>query len=463
MTEEKKILRIEDMCGNAIYLGWESVSEVWSLETVLKYRLSYISGSNFKHFYKEVIRAVAEMSGDANTDIYNIVNRLPGKSDDVCCMFMLEKALFDVQLKRQIQFIKKDVDVNAEQHCTKAIDLKSAVERLYENLGALEFGAYHKAIYGKEKYYTVEQCEQLRVKYKIERKDFQRTAEWQKNCGNSNVVLMDISELSNKLICEKHFIPTDININNKRKLLNKNAVPVKYVEPIISIQGTIKTYGRKRKTHVKENTENSSEEDEETLDILVHSSEAEEEEKKEREKREREKKKRERREREREREREKREREEREREERERREREREIEEEEEREIEEEEEREIEEEEERERERERERREREKKKREREIEEEEEREREKKKRERDRGGRGEGEEEEEREIEEEEEREREREREKREREERERERYTRKNKGERLTSEMREVSRRTKICHYDTTKACLAAALNRKG
>ncbi|KAF5305371.1 hypothetical protein FQA39_LY09200 [Lamprigera yunnana] len=84
---------------------------------------------------------------------------------------------------------------------------------------------------------------------------------------------MDISELSNKLICETHFIPTDININNKRKLLNKNAVPVKYVEPIISVQGTIKTYGRKRKTHVKENTENSSEEDEETLAILVHSSE----------------------------------------------------------------------------------------------------------------------------------------------------------------------------------------------
>ncbi|KAF5270909.1 hypothetical protein FQA39_LY08290 [Lamprigera yunnana] len=110
--------------------------------------------------------------------------------------------------------------------------------------------------------------------FKFPVKDFQRTAEWQKNCGNSNVVLMDISELSNKLICEKHFIPTDININNKRKLLNKNAVPVKYVEPIISVQGTIKTYGQKRKTHIKENTENSFEEDEETLDILVQSSEA---------------------------------------------------------------------------------------------------------------------------------------------------------------------------------------------
>ncbi|KAF5284309.1 hypothetical protein FQA39_LY04602 [Lamprigera yunnana] len=35
----------------------------------------------------------------------------------------------------------------AEQHWTKAIDLKLAVERLYENLGALEFDADHEAIY----------------------------------------------------------------------------------------------------------------------------------------------------------------------------------------------------------------------------------------------------------------------------------------------------------------------------
>ncbi|KAF5275701.1 hypothetical protein FQA39_LY06813 [Lamprigera yunnana] len=58
---EKKILRIDDM--------WESVSEVWSLETVLSYRLSYSSASNFKHFYDDVIRTVAEMPGDANINI----------------------------------------------------------------------------------------------------------------------------------------------------------------------------------------------------------------------------------------------------------------------------------------------------------------------------------------------------------------------------------------------------------
>ncbi|KAF5294075.1 hypothetical protein FQA39_LY13549 [Lamprigera yunnana] len=104
MIEEKKILRIEDVCGNEVYLGWESVSKVWSLQTVLSYRLSYSS----------------------------------------------------------------------EQRCIKTIDLKSAVEHLYEKLGALEFDADHEAIYGMEKYYTLEQCEELRDKYKIGRKEYRQ-------------------------------------------------------------------------------------------------------------------------------------------------------------------------------------------------------------------------------------------------------------------------------------------------
>ncbi|KAF5271850.1 hypothetical protein FQA39_LY07990 [Lamprigera yunnana] len=55
----------------------------------------------------------------------------------------------------------------AKQHWTKLIDLKSAVERLYEKLSALEIDAEHEAIYSMEKYYTIEQCEKLLEKYKI--------------------------------------------------------------------------------------------------------------------------------------------------------------------------------------------------------------------------------------------------------------------------------------------------------
>ncbi|KAF5282278.1 hypothetical protein FQA39_LY17640 [Lamprigera yunnana] len=89
MIEEKKILKIEDMSGNEVYLGWESVSEVWSLES--KYSL-----------------------------------------------------------------LKKMWMLYAQEHWTKSYDLKSAVERLYEELDALEFDSDHEAIYGMERYYTVQ-------------------------------------------------------------------------------------------------------------------------------------------------------------------------------------------------------------------------------------------------------------------------------------------------------------------
>ncbi|KAF5276079.1 hypothetical protein FQA39_LY00875 [Lamprigera yunnana] len=97
MIKKKKILKIENMCENKVCLGWESVSEKYSL---------------------------LKRCG--------------------CCM--------------------------QNSIGPKATDLKSAAEPLYENLGALEFDADHEAIYGMEKYYTVEQCEQLRDKYKIGRK-----------------------------------------------------------------------------------------------------------------------------------------------------------------------------------------------------------------------------------------------------------------------------------------------------
>ncbi|KAF5299686.1 hypothetical protein FQA39_LY11481 [Lamprigera yunnana] len=86
MIEEKQILRIEDMCKNEVYLG--------CVELVLG--LSYSSGSNFKHFYEDVISAV----------------------------------------------------------WIKAIDVKLAVERLYDEPSALEFDDEHGSINGL----TIQMC-----------------------------------------------------------------------------------------------------------------------------------------------------------------------------------------------------------------------------------------------------------------------------------------------------------------
>ncbi|KAF5289506.1 hypothetical protein FQA39_LY15061 [Lamprigera yunnana] len=89
-----------------------------------------------------------------------------------CVIFNSATYNFDAENSgiSEIQFIKKMWMLYAQEHWTKAFDLKSAVEQLYEELGALEFGADHEAIYGMERYYTVQQCEELRDKYKIGRK-----------------------------------------------------------------------------------------------------------------------------------------------------------------------------------------------------------------------------------------------------------------------------------------------------
>ncbi|KAF5282275.1 hypothetical protein FQA39_LY17637 [Lamprigera yunnana] len=87
-----------------------------------------------------------------------------------CETMLFNQRIYYLNKSKKIQFIKKMWMLYAKQHWTKEIDSKSAVERLYEKLGALELDADHKAIYGMEKYYTVEQCKNLRDKYKIGRK-----------------------------------------------------------------------------------------------------------------------------------------------------------------------------------------------------------------------------------------------------------------------------------------------------
>ncbi|KAF5288669.1 hypothetical protein FQA39_LY15311 [Lamprigera yunnana] len=252
--KEKKILIIEDMCGNEVYLGRESVSEVWSLESFLSYRLSYSSGSNFKHFYEDAIRAVAEMLGDVKINIYNIINRLSEKCDEVCCMlevilFMAEKAPFDVQLERriqnqEIQFIKKMWMLHAEQHWTKTIDLKLAVERLYEKLGVLEFDADHEAIYGMERYYTVQQCEELRNKYKIGKKVCRKFIKG-KTCSQCLVNSMSKIGL-------RHFLDTinkyikDCSASDTLSPLLSDKKECKAVEQMVKIQRRQKKKNKKK-------------------------------------------------------------------------------------------------------------------------------------------------------------------------------------------------------------------------
>ncbi|KAF5302123.1 hypothetical protein FQA39_LY10458 [Lamprigera yunnana] len=70
----------------------------------------------------------------------------------------------------------------AEQHWTKAIDLKSAVERLYEKLSALTFDPDHEAIYGK----TCSECLVKRISDIALQHFLDTISKYIKDCSDSN-------------------------------------------------------------------------------------------------------------------------------------------------------------------------------------------------------------------------------------------------------------------------------------
>lgn len=62
--------------------------------------------------------------------------------------------------------------------------------------------------------------------FKFPIKDAHQTEGWKKRCGNIKIVMMDNEHLKNKVICEKHFLPSVIIINSKKKILRRGALPI---------------------------------------------------------------------------------------------------------------------------------------------------------------------------------------------------------------------------------------------
>ncbi|KAF5287258.1 hypothetical protein FQA39_LY15986 [Lamprigera yunnana] len=137
------------------------------LKTELGVLINIISAKIIKTKYAHPIVIAKLEEWDQKMQIMKNKTKLKGKPIYIDDDLIPKKIQTTI---REIQFIKKIWMLYAQEHWTKAFDLKSAVERLYEELGALEFDADHEAIYGMERYYTVQECEELRNKYKIGRK-----------------------------------------------------------------------------------------------------------------------------------------------------------------------------------------------------------------------------------------------------------------------------------------------------
>ncbi|GJQ82313.1 hypothetical protein Trydic_g387 [Trypoxylus dichotomus] len=91
---------------------------------------------------------------------------------------------------------------------------------------------------------NIQRVERHLTFFKFPVRDAARAEIWKENCGNSTIAAMDLDGLKNKLICEKHFRTIDIMTNNKRKLVSRRAVPIRYAKAEPPQEPQVRTYSR---------------------------------------------------------------------------------------------------------------------------------------------------------------------------------------------------------------------------
>lgn len=88
VIDGKKIIKIEDYdCG--IFLGWESVNELWNLLTLILYRIDLLKSQGFNAFYDAVLVGVSKVPGDVINNITDLINAMKDtKSENLNCMMV---------------------------------------------------------------------------------------------------------------------------------------------------------------------------------------------------------------------------------------------------------------------------------------------------------------------------------------------------------------------------------------
>ncbi|XP_031359270.1 uncharacterized protein LOC116182857 [Photinus pyralis] len=73
---DRRVIKISELGPYEIYLGWESILELWNKLDLIKFRLNCMSSEEFGNFYTNLITGVAGMPGEPKTNIMNVLDPL---------------------------------------------------------------------------------------------------------------------------------------------------------------------------------------------------------------------------------------------------------------------------------------------------------------------------------------------------------------------------------------------------
>lgn len=101
---ENKVILLQDRTASDVYLGAESIVELWELVSLIDYRKEILKTLEFDKFYVNIINGVANFPGDYKNNIESVLANLNIKSDNVLCMREM--------LKYAEQIIRCDVELD---------------------------------------------------------------------------------------------------------------------------------------------------------------------------------------------------------------------------------------------------------------------------------------------------------------------------------------------------------------
>lgn len=92
----KKVIKITKS-DSELWLGWESVVEMFHLAHLINKRWEFLTLNTFESFYKNLISGVASMAGDHNVNIINILTTLNEVDNAANALYMMEMLYFEAQ------------------------------------------------------------------------------------------------------------------------------------------------------------------------------------------------------------------------------------------------------------------------------------------------------------------------------------------------------------------------------
>lgn len=107
----KKVILLQELCGSEVYLGIESVVELWELLPLINYRKEVLKSLEFSKFYSNIIRGVASLPGDCKSNIESVLLNLNINSENVLCMREMLKYAEDI-IRCDVEFDQLGQQIN---------------------------------------------------------------------------------------------------------------------------------------------------------------------------------------------------------------------------------------------------------------------------------------------------------------------------------------------------------------